>query len=1337
MEGTIETLRKLGQLRLKSDQDLKALQSFVENENFKNITLLVKSTMNGPDGSLLLSYILCGLSDKKESEEKRFKLTEVLLNEFHSNEQSTKTTTLIVNLLAQEIKKFSFTYLSKLSDICVENIRAAKDKPCTSWRELLPKILNVLNEKRIVVYDGIEMSGAEYKGQIINTICTSRLDHSIITPLTSMFNEIVLTQEEHEKVVKKLCSLMEKVPSCQELPPLVNQLLQLCRDQHSIIVFLGLRTYFAKKLHNKAEEMLDDSMDAITAETDTEAELSAAENTILYHIEESAKFSRSSVMDLVKLVKASSHLPDLIFDPFILSILLSVSCIAAYETQVLEMLQSAVSYCVTEESKKNDSAWLCSIVKSKSTMESVLVRLTKSPVCEHQKVLKGLLNLSINLLSIGGVKGREEITEKIWRLGRHVFVSLVKTHTHIARSALKTLCDRIITGNSLTQFTECLASLCHSCSMLMVENENELVGMLEFLSQLPSSLAQRIVTALVPLIQISTRLRDYLILVLRKALFSREIETRKTAVIGFLQLLKHLKIRGLTALSQGSMQNSGPSVFSQVYLDVHTQHAPSSNNSSEAICLEVLGVLKKCFSQQAVVKLSLYQGLSVAIANNPELCESVLELLLDHFSTYYESDENILLPISLDKVVVIHGASATLIEPVGELLLLLVQVTRKANQMNDEGSSAQKCSEILDSLVNRFNSCELEHFQLDDNTDLFDIMPDSLKRQEEVTQILGCHEALMSYIIGRLKDNPEEEDVVKLCSLLKGYNRIVDYVKRSNKPGKKKDGEKGGRKKKVDKEGGVEVKIKPFKCPPSILTLSTCSKLLSLLYKKNSDPENEAITSIRSKKPLHVYAMQSTLDAIQRMKTESKSRTYFKQFCEIAKLLFKHCLSSWDELIEISDVGTAAMCLECWSEIVTIVTTNHLNIFSQFLTEAVDVSRGNDYNVQLIMILKCYKEILRFIIRQQDSDDEDDDVEIKKLEQTVVSALSILTNHFLSVHPDTEQALEWATEFAENNTLSVITDAKQFIHVLMRLYNKCKTETLLYDNFATQFNTLFGTINEAEVETIRKEFKMITEGNMLLILPLLCETLMKRIEYVDGVIALLKAHLALLPHAPITISTIDSQPREEVLNILEREVSHQLAIIGVVAHSLSTVQVSNGPNSEILVKMLTRYYAVITSLTKHFVTRATPQNLVHRTAKFEKLVKLAGSTLSSQIGDLLLHIEESTTNAKLKNVAKKQTIFIPKLVAELENFQQYVTNLSTKSKDTALSLNLKLTVTRDFRLNVKKCQEVLNQQNEENEEDDVSNNTTASSQGNRSRVQSQNKENDPSSQRPAKRRKTS
>lgn len=53
---------------------------------------------------------------------------------------------------------------------------------------------------------------------------------------------------------------------------------------------------------------------------------------------------------------------------------------------------------------------------------------------------------------------------------------------------------------------------------------------------------------------------------------------------------------------------------------------------------------------------------------------------------------------------------------------------------------------------------------------------------------------------------------------------------------------------------------------------------------------------------------------------------------------------------------------------------------------------------------------------------------------------------------------------------------------------------------------------------------MITEGNMLLILPLLCETLMKRIEYVDGVIALLKAHLALLPHAPITISTIDSQP---------------------------------------------------------------------------------------------------------------------------------------------------------------------------------------------------------------------
>lgn len=59
-----------------------------------------------------------------------------------------------------------------------------------------------------------------------------------------------LNNEEHEKVVRKLSGFFDKLKP-QELPPLVHHLLQLCKEEHSVIVFIHLQTYFAKHIHKK------------------------------------------------------------------------------------------------------------------------------------------------------------------------------------------------------------------------------------------------------------------------------------------------------------------------------------------------------------------------------------------------------------------------------------------------------------------------------------------------------------------------------------------------------------------------------------------------------------------------------------------------------------------------------------------------------------------------------------------------------------------------------------------------------------------------------------------------------------------------------------------------------------------------------------------------------------------------------------------------------------------------------------------------------------------------------------------------------------------------------
>lgn len=63
----------------------------------------------------------------------------------------------------------------------------------------------------------------------------------------------------------------------------------------------------------------------------------------------------------------------------------------------------------------------------------------------------------------------------------------------------------------------------------------------------------------------------------------------------------------------------------QICTEVHTQGNTTSSSSNEAICLEVLGVLRRCFVQQAPVKVCLYQG---TFQPNHWLCNLFISLIL-------------------------------------------------------------------------------------------------------------------------------------------------------------------------------------------------------------------------------------------------------------------------------------------------------------------------------------------------------------------------------------------------------------------------------------------------------------------------------------------------------------------------------------------------------------------------------------------------------------------------------------------------------------------------------------------------------------------------------------
>lgn len=162
------------------------------------------------------------------------------------------------------------------------------------------------------------------------------------------------------------------------------------------------------------------------------------------------------------------------------------------------------------------------------------------------------------------------------------------------------------------------------------------------------------------------------------------------AVNGFLKLLTNLKISNMAVLSQSSHStgsfSSGHSLLTQISMNRSTQSVGSSTFSNEALCLEVLSILKRCFMQQVEVRAQLYEGyylfcsyfkfclksnscsiinnlilgLYDAVCMNPELGVPILDLIWFHFSDYYVINEDLLPPLNFGKIAVTREMESVL-----------------------------------------------------------------------------------------------------------------------------------------------------------------------------------------------------------------------------------------------------------------------------------------------------------------------------------------------------------------------------------------------------------------------------------------------------------------------------------------------------------------------------------------------------------------------------------------------------------------------------------------------------------------------------------------------------
>ncbi|XP_033210804.1 Fanconi anemia group I protein isoform X2 [Belonocnema kinseyi] len=1258
---------------LNNNSERSELRKFVQKADINELCNLMTERVCHLDAPKILDNILIGFSNSKNCETKRRQLVESVLRSLYKAKVHTNSVDAIINRIVKEFTQYGKTSLVHLVEFCLESLRNNEDDH-TSWKDILPLLLETMKEDKFIGYKGSEVSGTEYKSLIVKSIIDSNWDPKISTSLAKMFREMSLEKNDLETVMRALCHVLPKSDP-NEIPPLVHQLLRLGND--SRLLFNTLYRYFHQK-YSEADAHENSESSNIIGEISSK-ELITVESTVLYHIVMAVQMDHKIMKDFLRYLKSVTNTPEFVLDPFIISVLLLN--VSMFEDQILDVLKLAVIRRIQDEEKSKKSAWLRKTLTYDWRIIDVLLKVVEYSAQDRYQIVECLVDFASTLMSVEKRMSHEEVL--LAELGVKIIQKVAQRVDISGKYILQLLSEKILISScSVSQYTDCLAFLCQKLTMTVLDNKILVVGLLEQLLSIPGGVAMQVLYAILPITKISNSIRDTVVLVLRKALTTRDTYTRQMAVLGFLQLLKNLKVSSLCALSQGNSSSttstSTSSVLTEATLEKEMRNVTQDPQYNLSLCQELLSILRRCFIYDYRVRLCLYEGLYDAITVNSELAEFVTEMLLERFKLFYEPDENIVPPVIFDKCTITQGAEEILQEPLGELIFLIQKIYIKTASKNY--AAVHEFSMILESFCRRTSRTEAEHLNLNETTDLLDNLPKSQKALHRLKLTISICEALIAYRFGAWSVDSVHfaENVV---SLFKSYIRFVDFLKRSNKA-KKGDTKSKADKDVTDKSFRKTTRAATLKLPNTVIDLDTAFKMLSLLYDKNgvSWATKEQAEILRKRTEFHHYVLQTCLNLFCNAKSmkgadlKRHKQQYSKNYLQIGGFLFKNVISDLDSIRNF-DEPTAAFALECFKELCDLMCNSLGSEFQKFLNVTGGVHKKEGANSQIEALLRPLTVMFVNAVEEEESED----LNVKKIPLHLIETISHLVHKVPFQNNIKEDKIqvwlqkETATKHFEPSVSLVIMQLLLFVEEQTAEYGTILKEVCedLSEKYSEESDSAVGA------------FKIINERTIPQIYSSINNAIKCKLNNAVWLFGRLKAE-------QIIISTpgMEEETRRQELKNKERYLCNILAyIVGLLALFVDTKS-DPGPHTDAVLKNVQQVFNILSNLTKYYMSKSSTQNVAFESTKFKMLVESAGKSLKPKVEDFISEIEEyknkdqnkSSDSCARRNKSLRETKVIPRVIYEIEQFNKDILTLSKKS---GIELNkyVKHSKTRDFKIN--------------------------------------------------------
>ncbi|XP_077327370.1 Fanconi anemia group I protein [Lithobates pipiens] len=1301
-------------LSLAAEKKSEGLHKYLQTvKDAELVSIITKHAIKGKESGALLRSIFKGSPCTEDvAVRRRLAVYKHCIELVESGDLQREVASEIVGLLMLEVHHLPGASLLDLANLYVEAVKAGSLSNGKSL-ELFPNVLKALSSKESLVYGNGELTGEECKKQIINSLCSSRWDPKCVIFLTSMFRDVLLSTEELQFVSEKVLRLLFKL-DLQEMPPLVYQLLLLSAKGSKRTILEGIITVFNdldQKLMQEAKN--DDSID-LDDSTIPKEQLRQVEGTIILHIVFAIKFDQDLGRELVKAAQQGDS--NKFLCPFSVALLLSVSRIHRFEKQVFDFLKAIISKGFKDFQFQQGSKFLQDLVPQPTCVSSMLLEIVKNSVFGWDHVTQGLVELGFLLMdsygpkAIPGAKILEmsagSPSQQASQLGSTILLEAFKVHEAIRNVILEQVLNRVITKatSPTSHFIDLLSDIVYATPLILQNSASKLTAAFDHLFQLPFCTVLGLLKALQPLFKINISVRDCIILVLRKAMFCSQIEARKSAVAGFLLLLKNFKVLGSLSSSQCSQAIGA----SQVLVDVHTRYNSAAN---EAFCLEILGCLRRSLSQQEDIRRLLYEGFYDVLKRNSQLASPIMQTLVSQLKRYYEPEPDLLPPLKLERCITAQKEQIILQEPLAHLLSSIhnclswykqrssVLQERGMEDENDDDDCIQcrkEIDEMLESITRRMTKCDLEEFELDKSADFSPNSSVGMKNYTYAVLVMGVCEVLIEYNYSTANFSKIKFEAI--MGLFKCYSKLADILK--EKSGKSKPGNS--------------------KACKSLLSMGFVSTILTALFRDSTRAHEESLSVLRASLDFMRYTVMVALQKIQQLKETGvtdgpdgqNSDKIFHNICEITRVLIWRYTSipSAAEDSGKKDKGKniSLMCLEGLVQIFYTIQLRYPTKISQFLA-ALD-NEGEEESGETNIMQKAAFQISQFQRSLTNQLNCGEDEFNSKEAVLLVSILSILYRFLEPSSQQYVQTLSWIVKICKETSYEDVQFCKSAMTLLFNMHSLFKSPVSILRELCQDIHGHLGDIDQdIEVEK-PSHFRIVNVKTAAPTITLLVlGQASKVLDEVEWLIAKLKMQTGSEKKNDDN-DTQATNSREPI----EKAVILQLGTLLTACHELIQTALPTGSCIDTLLKELTKMYTALTALLKYYLQVCT-NHMGAVPTRLEKLVKLSGSHLTPQCYAFITYTQNIQNEALCGEKKKKEDVAalssakilretkpIPNLIFAIEKYEEFLIKLSKKSKVNLMQY-IKLSTSRDFRINAATLDEALQEKGSEDEENEPDN----------------------------------